>query len=177
MICTGCAFQTRRLTVSDWCSPVERRHDRVAIVSSLLTVETTRALPADWQGSYTADRASSWIGERDAEGVTLLVVERSTDRPVGLTILFESGVDDDSDDVEVRLGYVLSESVWGRGLAGELVEGFVAWCGGRQGIRRIAAGVSDSNPASARVLHRNGFVPTSPSSDDGHQIYELVITR
>ncbi len=64
------------------------------------------------------------------------------------------------DDVHrgtAELGYWLGPSHWGRGVATQAVglvvrEGFT-----RLGLRRIWAGVYESNPASMRVLVKNGF--------------------
>ena len=94
----------------------------------MLTEPVTRTLPTAWQGNYTVSRAREWIKERDKEGTTLLVVERSTKEPIGLVILIEVDSENANDGIEVRVGYLLAESAWGKGLATELVKGFVEWC-------------------------------------------------
>jgi RimJ/RimL family protein N-acetyltransferase len=125
-------------------------------------------------GPYSEDRARAWIMERDREGTTLLVVETDSDQPVGLMILFESVVAD-GDLVDVRLGYLLAESAWGRGFASELVERFVIWCRRQRKLRSIAGGVERGNAASARVLTKNGFVPRAADIGGGSQVYELAL--
>ena len=82
---------------------------------------------------------------------------------------------DDPDAVEIRLGYLLAESVWGQGHASELIAGFVAWCRGQPRLRSIVGGVAPDNIASARVLTKNGFVLTDDASPGGDQMYELVL--
>ena len=127
----ACRFETERLLVAQWRSLEDEEwasrplHD---VVASLLTVGVTRSLPPSWQGRYTPERARGWIDERDAEGTTLLAVRKSDGEPLGLVILFEAGSSEDRDGVDVRLGYLLAEEVWGRGIASELLAGFVGWC-------------------------------------------------
>ncbi len=58
----------------------------------------------------------------------------------------------------VRLGYLLAERGWGRGMASELVAGFVGWCR-ENGVVSISGGVAIDNPASARVLVKKRLPP------------------
>ena len=78
----------------------------------ILSEPVTRSLPTSWQGAYTVERARSWVEERDHEGTSLLVVEKSTGEPIGVMFLFEEGV---PGRTEVRIGYLLSEPAWGKG--------------------------------------------------------------
>ena len=72
-------------------------------------------------------------------------------------ILFEMEAEEGNGATDIRLGYLLSESTWGKGIASELVHGFVSWCRGQTSILSIAGGVALDNPASNRVLEKNGF--------------------
>ena len=175
MICIECAFDTARLVVSEWHSPMHAHRDLAAVVTELLTPSVTGPLPIEWQGEYSFERARSWIDERDAEGAVLLAADLNSDRVVGLLILHETVGPDDPDAVEIRLGYLLAESVWGQGHASELIAGFVAWCRGQPRLRSIVGGVAPDNIASARVLTKNGFVLTDDASPGGDQMYELVL--
>lgn len=146
-----------------------------AEISALLTAKTTSFLPADWQGDYTVERAGRWIAERDAESATLLAVAKDPISTIGLVILFES-TDRTTGALDLRIGYVIAESAWGQGFAGELVEGLVGWARAQGSIRSISGGVASGNPASARVLLKNGFAPVSGAGSDnraGEQIFEL----
>ena len=78
--------------------------DLAQVVFVLLTPSVTQSLPERWQGEYTTERASQWIEERDNEGTTLLVLERSSGTPIGLIILFENN--DDPRGRTIRLGYL-----------------------------------------------------------------------
>lgn len=178
MICKTCSFSTDRLIVGEWHSlPFAGRWQGSLdqAVATMLTESVTRSLPTAWQGNYTVSRAREWIGERDQEGTTLLVIDKSTKEPVGLVILIEVESENAIDGIEVRLGYLLSELAWGRGLATELVKGFVAWCRTQAPIAKLAGGVDANNPASMRVLEENGFRPVVGGGEfsPSHQIYRL----
>jgi len=166
-----CSFRTDRLLVQPWHDPVDDGWPSVELataVAGLLTEPVTRHLPDSWHGPYSIDRATQWIAERDNESPTLLVLNRSMQAPVGLVFLFESngpgssGADSEADDktanlVDIRLGYLLAESAWGRGLATELLGGLVCWAREQAMIGSITGGVAPANGASRRVLERLGF--------------------
>ena len=180
MICRACAFETERLLVKEWhtLSFHDWQQQELAnVVATVLTEPVTRSLPPSWQGRYTVERAREWIAERDAEGVTLLVIDKTTQQAVGLMILFETDAEDSRDSIEVRLGYLLSEPAWGKGLASELVSGFVNWCREHVSISSIAGGVARENSASRRILEKNGFCRVQsedePVQDD--QLYRLQL--
>jgi RimJ/RimL family protein N-acetyltransferase len=180
MVLKDCAFETQRLLVREWHSPLPGdlpQQDLAELVAAMLTEPVTRSLPPSWQGSYSIDRALEWIEERDGEGTTLLVVDRLTHRAVGLMVLFETQGQESNGQVDVRLGYLLSEAVWGRGIASELVEGFVRWCREHESISSIAGGVAQDNIASKRVLEKNGFEPASGRTDvsQGEELYRLSL--
>ncbi len=182
MVCEACAFETDRLLVKEWHSLTGDdwpQQDLARLVVTTMTEPVTRLLPTSWHGEFTVDRAVEWIAERDGEGPTLLIIEGSTDQAVGLMILFESAAEDRTGGVDVRLGYVLAESAWGKGLASELIEGFAGWCRGEAGIRSLAAGVERHNPTSKRVLEKNGFRPIKEEHGDskGDQLFELRLQQ
>jgi len=175
VVTRSCGFHTDRLDVSGWHrSALPHGLELSDAVSGLLTTATTGSLPSGWQGDYDLARATAWIRDRDAESPTLMVIDRATGAPVGLLILFDIPAEDGSDLVDVRLGYLLAESAWGRGLGTELVAGFVDWCRSERRIRSIAGGVEADNAPSARVLTKNGFTIAGPANDN-EQIYELVL--
>lgn len=173
MITKTCRFVTKRLLVAEWHSL--SANDWVPkvlaqVVSTILTPSVTQSLPEGWQGTYTVERAAEWIQERDQEGATLLVVEQSTRVPIGMMILFESNGEELGHTV--RLGYLLSESTWGRGIVTELVQGFIGWCRG-EAISSIVGGVEHDNIPSQRVLEKSGFICDSSNGDAGELFFEL----
>lgn len=178
VILETCTFETERLLVKEWHSLSSNDWDGselAPLVTQLLTEGVTRTLPPPWQGTYTIERAQKWIADRDAEGTTLLVIDKATRRAIGLMILFASREGNLSADVDVRLGYLLAETSWGQGFASELVAGLVGWCRGQNSISSITGGVAPDNPASARVLLKNGFEPleSSPEPIEGDQLYRV----
>jgi len=178
MILNKCAFETTRLLVKEWHSLSTsdwRQQDLANVVSDMLTEPVTRSLPPTWQGDYTVDRGQQWIIERDGEGTTLLVVQRTSRRAVGLMILNEAQVDKESSNTEIRLGYLLSENAWGKGFATELVSGFIKWCRGQSSISLITGGVASDNLASIRVLEKSGFqlVESSHEIVEDEKFYRL----
>ncbi len=155
-LAAGCRFDTVRLSADEWRRQAERHKvDLVALAVDMMTPATTRGLPELWQGSFTVERAQAWIEERNSESPTLLVIERSSGRAIGLLILFETP--DNTQGCEMRIGYLFEEASWGQGYARELVAGLVAWAQMEAGIHSLTGGVAANNPASVRVLESNGF--------------------
>ena len=167
MVVEDCSFETERLVVEGWHLAVVE--SLPAVVAGMLTPAVTRSLPPGWGGPYDEARAHRWIADRDAEGSTLLVSEGRG--PVGLVLLHEASV---PAGVVVRVGYLLAEHAWGRGLGGELVEGLVRWCREQASVRSIIGGVAPDNTASIRVLERNGFTATTADhASHGEREYRL----
>ena len=167
-----CSFETPRLHVADWhvLTDGQGREPRLPrIVRELLTPNVTQPLPESWHGPYSAKRAVDWIRERDAEGIQLLAVSRQTSNVVGLVLLHQ-GSSTPPDSGELRLGYLVSESQWGRGFATELVRGVVNWVRVR-GFRSIIAGVAKGNASSIRVLEKTGFSRTESESPGAPEIF------
>ncbi|MES9961865.1 MAG: GNAT family N-acetyltransferase [Sedimenticola sp.] len=167
------SYETERLLVKEWHSFQEESHlsqNLPGIVKDILTPAVTESLPPAWQGRYSIDRARDWIKERDAEGVTLLVVEKSSTIPLGVVIIFD--MSSSPDVAELRLGYVLSESAWGRGVGSELVQGLVSFCR-NQPVLSITGGVAKDNYASKRILEKSGFVCDPETLNEEEQMYKL----
>ena len=147
------------------------------VITALLTEPVTRSLPPAWQGAYTTEWARRWIEERDTEGPTLLVTHRADRRPAGLVILFEEAATGKADVIDVRLGYLLAEDTWGQGLASELLAGLVGWCRRQPALASLTGDVAQDNPASARVLEKNGFhvVENAPEHAGAETLYRLEL--
>jgi len=57
-----------------------------------------------------------------------------------------------------ELGYWLGSAHWGRGRMTRVVAAYLDWVVPALALHRVEANVLDTNPASARVLEKNGFV-------------------
>ena len=170
-------FLTERLAARDW-HEAERAgtvDDLPAAIAAMLTEPVTRWLPPDWQGPYAPERAAAWIADRDREGPVLLVEAREDGRVLGLVLLFEEARRE-GDGVDLRLGYLLAEDAWGRGLGSELLGGLVERCRARADVRSIIGGVAPDNVASIRLLKRHGFV-RERGAEGGDRMYRLDLRR
>lgn len=166
-------FITKRLIVKEWHSfePKEINQTELAdTVAEILIPEITADFPAMWQGKYTKKRAKFWIDERDAEGSTILAVEKTSKNPIGYLHFF--GVGDKSKGTELRLGYTISKAMWRKGYATELVEGFVSWCK-RNDVFTLSAAVHPNNIASIRVLEKNNFITQARDSNGFDHLFML----
>ncbi|GAB3515447.1 GNAT family N-acetyltransferase [Pseudoxanthomonas daejeonensis] len=56
-----------------------------------------------------------------------------------------------------ELGYWLGRRHWGQGLMTRVVGTYLGWVVPTLALQRVEASVLDGNPASARVLEKNGF--------------------
>lgn len=56
-----------------------------------------------------------------------------------------------------QMGYWLGQALWGRGMMTRVVAQYGPWLMRELELYRLQATVLDSNPASARVLQKNGF--------------------
>lgn len=166
------AFETPRLAVGPWHDVARTLHvSLVEIVTAILTTESTSALPHEWRGEFSPERARRWIAERDDESPTLLAVDRDDGRAIGFLIAFEIELDRSAS--ELRIGYVIAEESAGRGFATELVGGLVNWAAGQADVRLLTAGVEATHEPSIRVLVKNGFEPiVDDSRADAELIYE-----
>lgn len=63
-----------------------------------------------------------------------------------------------------HLGYRVAERDSGRGVATAAVHEMCILAGQEFGLSSLRAAVSDANPASRKVLRKNGFVVTDPAS-------------
>ncbi len=177
-ICRNCVLRTDRLIDGEWHAASEdlgNGRSLEEIVAEILTEPVTRALPPSWHGDYSVDRARTWIGERDREASTLLVVEKQSRAPAGLIILFEEDSSLQEGGVEIRLGFLLAETAWGKGYASEMIGALVKWCRGNPAISAIAGGVVKTNTASQRVLEKCGFTLAEQDADD--DLYRLAFER
>lgn len=164
-----CHFTTKRLVVRSWKHQITEttsKHDFAQQVMTLLSPEVTKSLPDGWQQVDSQEKALDWINQRAEESVFLTVQTQSDGVVVGFVFLDISSSSEGA--IDLRLGYLLSEAVWGKGLGSELIQGLVEWCEAHPSIKSLSGGVERDNIGSIKVLEKNGFqkVPSSVPSEE-----------
>ncbi len=84
-------------------------------------------------------------------------VMEHTGKVIGSLGLFRASL-----DAEFEVGYMLSQSYWGRGFMTEAVQGLLRAGAEDLDMRRCHAGVFSDNPGSDAVLMKLGFKKTRP---------------
>jgi RimJ/RimL family protein N-acetyltransferase len=103
---------------------------------------------------YTEAEASSWIQRCMDQDPPQDLVIASEDRLIGVCGM---GRGEGVDYYTAGVGYWLGECHWGRGIMTEAFRAFIRYVWGTFDVQRIQATVFAWNPASARVLEKNGF--------------------
>lgn len=153
-----CYFNTQRLSVGSWTNQTKANDSDKRFIDKvieILTPNVVKALPAGWQDINTKDKAAQWIQDRASESHFLSIQSLQSDETIGFMFLY--GFDSDSNMQDLRFGYLLSEKVWGRGLATEVIQGLIKWCKESENIRSISGGVERDNLGSIKVLEKSGF--------------------
>ncbi|MDX1454769.1 MAG: GNAT family N-acetyltransferase [Gammaproteobacteria bacterium] len=92
-------------------------------------------------------------GFRERRSVHWLASEKNGDDLVGIVSLHDINLRHE----RAELGYVLTESAWGKGHASEIVASLLRFGFHTLGLARIEAEVAWGNEASIRVLEKNGL--------------------
>ena len=118
----NCKFETKRLIVQDWLhlnEDVPARLKFAQEVIRILTPEVTKSLPNRWQNIKNVNQANHWILNRANESIFLTVSQHPQRRLVGFIFLYKP--ESENEAVDLRFGYLLSQSVWGKGMGTELI--------------------------------------------------------
>ena len=75
----------------------------------------------------------------------------------------------------VEIGYGTLDEFQGRGYATEAVFGLVQWALSQPDVSQVIADALPENPASGRVLQKNGFADAGPGMEDGTR--RFIISR
>jgi len=145
-------FSSDRLDIRriDICEP-----DLIDGVLKLLSVNVTMHLPDEWQKVDNLHKAKSWLEKRLMEGDVFSIYLTGQDEFVGLLFLYK--FENDSGMYEVRIGYLISEKFWGKGLGSELISSLLLELSKVHGVVSVVGGVNPDNIGSIKVLTKNGF--------------------
>ncbi len=140
-------LKLERCTLRRW-----RPEDADAIVPHADDREIWRNLRDRFPHPYTREDAERWVQSHDPEDAQFaIVVDGQAAGAIGLL----PGVDVHRKTAEI--GFWLGRRYWGRGIVTEAVRAVTALAFTRYGLSRVYAMVYDWNPASARVLEKNGY--------------------
>ena len=128
--------------------------DRDSLVAEANSLAVWRNLTHTFPHPYTQEDADEWIGhcrQQDPPRDLVIDIEGQLVGVCGIEI--GTGVSQYTGEV----GYWLGENHWNQGVATAAVTSFLDYIWEVFEVERLQAGVFAWNPASARVLEKNGF--------------------
>jgi RimJ/RimL family protein N-acetyltransferase len=98
------------------------------------------------------EKAEQWIAAREKDSYFYAITLNEAATIIGFLFLYR---EDEANDL--RLGYLLDQAVWGKGIGTELIKGLVQWSRSTALIQSLSGGVEDDNMGSIKVLEKCGF--------------------
>ncbi|MCZ6701806.1 MAG: GNAT family N-acetyltransferase [Ignavibacteria bacterium] len=167
-------FHTNRLSIQNWNfleTTMARKDKLIKSVLKIMSPNVTKDLPDGWQKIDTIDKAENWISERKSDSNLYSITLTETKKIIGFLFLYIGNKINES--YELRLGYLLTESIWGKGIGSELIKGLVEWCNSIKIIKSISGGVEKDNAGSIRVLEKNGFYKSNEELPEDMLLYKI----
>lgn len=164
-----CAFNTERLlikSVESQISDEESKQLCTLNVLELLTPAVTSSLPSEWQNITTYEEASNWLQGRIEDCSFLTIKLKSNNEIIGFVFLYDDEAK--QKQLDLHIGYLLSEAHWAKGYASEVIKGLVTWAYLDKHIHSLIGGVDINNLGSIKVMKKNGFCLSTlkgPSAD------------
>lgn len=132
-----------------------KKSDRASIARHANNQNIARTLRDRFPYPYSEGDAKSWLAvvtkERPPNHLAIVVEGEAVG---GIGLQFQADVHRRS----AELGYWLGEAFWGSGIMSEAVRAFTEYAFATFDLCRIFAGVFETNPASARVLEKAGYL-------------------
>lgn len=170
----NCLFKTNRISILNWSfmeAKTEFRNSTTESVLKIMSPNVTKALPEGWQNLDSIYKAEHWINARKKDSNFYSIVLTQTNEIIGFLFLSETN------ETEVfntlRLGYLLTESIWGKGIGSELIKGLVKWSKSSGLINTISGGVEVDNLGSIKVLEKNGFHKSTEHLPGNMLLYKI----
>lgn len=165
------SFETQRLKVKEVAGEltVSERSALLERIPSILTSSVVENLPPYFHGIVSRELAQIWLDRMLSES-RLLQVKSNDNQLIGFLFAY---VEDESD---AHIGYLLSEEFWGKGLASELLRGFITEVANTESWSILIGGVDRSNITSAHLLKKLGFVEQA-SDESAVVFYEYQFSR
>ena len=174
LLSQNCLFKTNRVSILNWNfieSQTEFKNSTADSVLKIMTPNVTKALPDDWQKLDTTKKANNWIVERKKDSNFYSITITETNEIIGFLFLYENNEIKESN--ELRLGYLLTESIWGKGIGSELIKGLVKYCNDSKITKSISGGVEKNNIGSIKVLEKNGFYKSNEELPGNMLLYKI----
>ncbi|MCP5325153.1 MAG: GNAT family N-acetyltransferase [Oceanospirillaceae bacterium] len=164
------SFKTARLDITeltDNLSPTER----IALlkqIPAILSPRVVEQLPSYFHGIVCEKTAEIWLIRMQSESRLLQVADNNA-RILGFMFIYPEN------EFTAHIGYLLAEEYWGKGLASELLQGFIGHIRANGPWQKLIGGVAQSNIASCALLTKAGFVALAP--ENGVIFYEYTIPK
>lgn len=143
-------LELSRSVVRDWDAA-----DAESLVRHANDYEVWRQLRDQFPHPYTRQDADAWISkvsQNDPPTSFAVTVDGEAVGGIGVHPR------DDVYRLSAELGYWLGRAHWGKGIMSEAVAAVTDWAFDALGMVRVDAAVFETNPGSARVLEKAGFV-------------------
>ena len=144
-------LKLKRCTIRDW-----HLDDAESLAKQANNRKVWITLRDRFPHPYTIEDAKEFLqratSETGQERFCCIDIGGSAVGGIGITI------GEDVYRLSAEFGYWLAEDFWGQGIMSEVVPAFVDYCFEKFSLTRMFAAAYASNPASARVLEKAGFV-------------------
>jgi RimJ/RimL family protein N-acetyltransferase len=142
-------FVNDSITLRDW-----KNSDVKRLVLLANNEKIARNLMDSFPHPYTEKDAEHWISNCQNEKTNLLLaIEYKGEFVGGIGAHFKQ----DIHRYNAELGYWIGEPFWGKGIASTVLQFFSEYLFAHYKLNRIYGDVFSNNPASAKVLEKNGF--------------------
>ncbi|MGF1735473.1 GNAT family N-acetyltransferase [Photobacterium satsumensis] len=158
------SFSTSRLEAVTLAPNMAGIQDEII---TMFTATVSRYLPPSCQSLRTAEDVDRWLESMAQTGAVLRLTHQQ--QAAGYLFVFPEP------ENCYRLGYVLAEDQWGKGLATEAMQGLVAYLSAQDHAAKFIAGVEPDNAGSVKVLEKLGFA--YGYSEQGVDYYSLSVTQ
>lgn len=164
-------FSTSRLSVTELTKHALRTAASQSLcetVPHILSDVVVANLPPYFQGVNDPESAYVWLEKMLSESRLFVVKMHSREQAIGFVFI---SVDEDG----AHIGYLLSETSWGAGLASELLEEFILQAKQGGQWKRLIGGVDSSNSASMHLLEKLGFTTQPQTKNDSVVFYHYPL--
>jgi len=158
-------YKTVRLSVAELTDELDDSALSTILADclDLLTPSVVQHLPADFQDINSIEEAQKWLVKLRSESQLLLIKQADKNCTIGFLFIHSDQTK------QAHIGYLLGEEFWGQGFATEVLQGLLAFAAQHTDWTHIIGGVTKDNTASAKLLSKLGFIPSS--SRDQHMTY------